>query len=358
MSRRRPPPPPRSPKPAPAATAGSPHPRARPVLAAAAIGLVALAGYAYYYLDHLPQSVELGPRLDWHSRPGEEMRLRGLQPGSALSFALQDRGTISLSFDKGAELAPNPDAPPGRRLDDGSLVHVYSFPGENVSVRAVLADGDGRGTLHVEPIPEGDTWPSLQLRAEGARLRVELDTFPNPESREHSFIAIGGSTAMGGREASLQEARITLPPGVAFRLLMARADLARLTVKPLRLGPDSEGFELLALETGRSGTAGFERLALACGSPRGRLLWRRPVPAVRAGDCEADRLAVTGFGVDGGATAVLTGSGFIVRDGRTHSWPGFRDLRQNAVVQTALGFLLAGLVGWAFVKLRGVRAAA
>jgi hypothetical protein len=62
--------------------------------------------------------------------------------------------------------------------------------------------------------------------------------------------------------------------------------------------------------------------------------------------------------MDGGAAAALAGSGFVVRDGRTRSWSGFRDLRQNAVVQTALGFLLAGLVGWAFVKLRAIRAPA
>ena len=349
MSRRRPARPPRQGR---ADSAGAPRGRARPVLAAVAIGLLALAGYAFYYLDSLPQSVALDPRLDWRSEPGEEMRLRGVPPGSALAFGLQGGGAFALSFGKGAELAPNPDAPPGRRVDDGSLVHVYAFPGENVSVRAVLTDGDGRGVLHVEPGLEGDSWPSLRLRSEGARLRVELDAFPNPDRPEHGFIAVGPG------EAPLQEARVTLPAGVAFQLRLARADLARLAVTPLSLGPDTEGFPVRALETGRSGAAGFERLALACGSPPRRLLWWRPAPAVSAGDCEPGRLAVTGFRLDGGAAASLAGSGFVVRDGRTHVWPGFRDLRQNDVVKTALGFLLAGLVGWAFVKLRGGRAAA
>ena len=349
MSRRRPP---RSPRQARADTAGPPGAHVRPILAAAAIGLLALAGYAFYYLDNLPQSVRLDPSLDWPSRPGEEMRLRGVPPGSALAFELQGGGAFSLSFDKGAELAPNPDTPPGRRVDDGSLVHVYAFPGENVSVRAVLTDGDGRGALHLEPGLEGGSFPSLRLHSEGARLRVELDAFPNPDRSEHSFIAVGPG------EAPLQEARLTLPPGVAFQLRMARADLARLTVTPLRLGPDTEGFSVRALETGRSGAGGFELVALACGSPPRRLLWWRPAPAVSAGDCEPGRLAVTGFRLDRGATASLAGSGFVVRDGRTHIWPGFRDLRQNDVVKTALGFLLAGLVGWAFVRLRGGRAAA
>jgi hypothetical protein len=349
MSRRRPA---RSPRQARAGTAGSPGARARLVLAAAAIGLLALAAYAFYYLDRLPQALALDPRLDWRSEPGEAMRLRGVPPGSALSFDLQGGGAFSLSFDKGAELAPNPDAPPGRRVDDGSLVHVYALPNENVSVRAVMTDGGGRGLLHVEPGLEGDGFASLRLHSEGARLGIELDAFPNPDRREHSFIA------MGPGEAPLQEARVTLPPGVGVQLRLARADLARLAVRPLRLGPDSESFPLRALETGRSGAAGFEPLALACGSPPRRLLWWRLAPAVSAGDCEPDRLTVTGFRLDRGAAATLAGSGFIVRDGATHIWPGFRDLRQNDVVKTALAILLAGLVGWAFVKLRGGRSAA
>jgi hypothetical protein len=146
---------------------------------------------------------------------------------------------------------------------------------------------------------------------------------------------------------------VTLPAGSGFELGIAAADLPDLSVEPGRVDGDSGGFPLRALEIGRGG----ERSALACGAAAGRLLWRRLVPAVRTSDCAAGRLTLAGLRLDQGAAASLDGSGFTVRNGRANLWRGFGEFRQNDVVRTALGFLLAGLVGWAFVRLRGGRAA-
>jgi hypothetical protein len=307
--------------------------------------MLSLTGYAFYYLDSLPQAIAVGPSPTWQAEAGREMRLQGVAPGSVLAFDLRGQAVASLRFGAGAELAPDPELPPGLDLDRAALLHAPAD--ENVSLRVTLTGGGGRGILHVASGRERDEVQWLRLRSEGAGLSLELAAIPGTREQEHSFIGLGSN------DIQVQSARVTLPAGADLELRLAVAHLPRLNVEPTHADRADGRFPLRALEIGRAGAGGFERLSTACGAPRGALLWWRPIPAVRSGDCHDGRLALTAFELDSGAAASLDGSGFVVTDGSTRVWQGFRALRQNDVVKTALGFLLASLVGWAFLRLRG-----
>lgn len=336
----------RSPGPAAVDEAGSPKPRRSWLLALAAAFLLSLTAYAFHYLDSLPQAIAVDPRIAWRAEAGRDMRLEGVAPGSVLAFDLRGPAAASLSFGKGARLEPDPDLPPGLGLAGGA--HLYAAADENVSLAVTLTGGGGRGILHIASGLYGDEYQWLRLSSQGAGLSLDLGAIPGTREQAHSYIGLGSA------EAPVQSARVTLPAGASVQLRLAVADSGRLKAEPAHPERGMDGFPLRALETGRGGGSGFERLSMACGASPGTLLWRRPLPAIRSGDCADGHLAVTAFALDkGAAAAALEGSGFVVTDGRTNLWQGFREFRQNDVVKTALGFLLASLVGWAFVRLRG-----
>jgi len=308
-----------------------------------------LVAYLFYYLDSLPQSVQVKADQPWTAGPGQALRLNGYAPGPLLTFEIADPTIVKLSFDAGAKLWPDADSPNLPAANGQPLLFdMVNVERENASI-SISAQRGAVSTLVMEPVQPDRAYMTLRIHVEGAPVDVTFQTFPSPSARQHGHLQLGSNSI-------LEQAKVTIPPGVAFTLGLSTK------LNNLRVDPgiaDKNGTPQLALrglEIGDIADEAFERRWAACGAPPGKVLWVRPIPRFSPADCRPDRLSVNAFRIEKGVTVGLAGSGFVVRDGTTETWPGFREIIDNQLVQTAMGVLLAGLVSWAFLAIRGRKA--
>ena len=316
---------------------------------AAALAL-ALAAYLFYYLDNLPRSVPIKADQNWTAGPGQALRLNGYAPGPLLTFEIADPTIVKLSFGPGAKLQPDADSPDlPVTAAQPLLFDLVNVERENASI-SISAEPGAASTLVIEPVRADATYIMLRIRVEGAPVDAAFQTFPNPSARQHGHLQLG-------QDIALEQARVTIPPGVTFTLGLS-SKLSHLRIDPGSADQNGDPrLGLRGLEIGDLADDTFQRRWAACGAPPGTILWKRPIPGFSAADCRPDRLSIHAVGIENGLTLALAGSGFVVRDGTTETWPLFRQFINNQLVRAAMGVLIAGLISWAFLALRGRSAA-
>jgi hypothetical protein len=198
---------------------------------------------------------------------------------------------------------------------------------------------------------------ALTIRSTDAEMIVDLAvelSDAGGEGAEHGTILLG--------DERLEEASFSVPAGTPFTVALPVKLLDRAEGRSgvtLDLGDyDSAGvrrLDLAAIEAGSGAGNVFDRRAMACGAAAGRILWTRPAPRIHLSDCRPGHVAATDMKLGVGVEIVAQGDGYAVKDGAPHTWPGFREFRQNDVVKAMLTPLLASLAGGILFLLRRTR---
>jgi len=332
----------------PAGQAEDPPPRPHR-LAPLAVAAFILLVYGFYYLNRLPEARAIAGGTKWQVETGEQLRLQGVKAGTALQLNFSEAAAAKLSFPQGTRRLPDPVmGDPGSVAATGIEVGLFNAQKENAEIRVTLEPEGGmkRATLLLEPHRPDPQLHSLTLGSEDATLRVDLGVVPNPDLPEHGQIQLGDEV--------LEDAAFVVPKGKRFTIGLRADQIAGLRKEVGEYVDGSQRLEVEAVEIGTSFEGDLERRALACGAARGKVLWQRLVPGLAPGDCRAGRVTVTGLDLADGAEVVLQGTGYLVRDGKTETWQGFRDLWQNDGVKLIMGPLMAGLGAWILYVLRNL----
>lgn len=328
-----------------AVEAAPPRPHRLAPLAVAAFVLVV---YGFYYLNHLPEARPIAGGTKWQIEAGEQLRLQGVKAGTVLQLNFSETAAAKLSFPQGTRRLPDPvTGDPGSVATDGLELGLFNAQKENAEIRvSVEPEGKARATLIVEPHRPDPRLLALTLGSEDAALRVDLGIIPNPDSAEHGQIRIGGEI--------LEETALRVPRGQLFTIGLRADQLAGLRKEVGEYVDGGQRLEVEAVEIGTPFEGEFERRAMACGAARGKVLWQRLVPGLAPRDCRPGRVAVTGLDLDGGAQLVLQGTGYLVKEGKTETWQGFRELWQNDGVKLLMGPIMAGFGAWILYVLRNL----
>jgi hypothetical protein len=328
---------------APEAPPPRPH-RLAPLAVAAFILLV----YGFYYLNRLPEARPIAGGTRWQVEAGEQLRLQGVKAGTVLQLNFSETAAAKLSFPQGTRRLPDPVAgDPGSVAATGLELGLFNAQKENAEIRvSVEPEGKARATLLLEPHQPDPRLRSLTLFSEDSALRVDLSVIPNPDAAEHGQIQIGNDV--------VEEAALRVPRGQRFTIGVRADQLGGLRKEVGEYVDGSQKLDVEAVEIGTPFEGEFERRAMACGAARGKILWQRLVPGLAPRDCRAGRVTVTGFDLAGGVQLVLQGTGYIVKEGKTETWQGFRDLWQNDGVKLLMGPIMAGLGAWILYVLRNL----
>lgn len=320
-----------------------PH-RLAPLAVAAFILLV----YGFYYLNRLPEARPIAGGTKWQVEAGEQLRLQGVKAGTALQLNFSETAAAKLSFPQDTRRLPDPvTGDPGSVAAAGLDLGLFNAQKENAEIRiSVEPEGKARATLIVEPHRPDPRLLSLTLGSEDAALRVDLSVVPNPDSAEHGQIRIGGDV--------LEEAALVVPRGQRFTIGVRADQLAGLRKEIGEYVDGSQRLEVEAVEIGTRFEGEFERRSMACGASRGKVLWQRLVPGLAPRDCRGGRVTVTGLDLTTGVQLALQGTGYIVKEGKTETWQGFRELWQNDGVKLLMGPIMAGLGAWILYVLRNL----
>ena len=341
-------------KPAPKSTIATP----RPWLIPLAVLLLAAAGYAFYYLDNLPQAGPIESDVAWSTKTGEKMRLNGLSPGPLLELHARRPVSATLSFDRGTWVG---DTTLGRHDEEKAApfalaLNVIERESATIGIRLLDAPADTPISLNVVPRLRQGNFFELSLVSEGAPMAVDVSLGLSHSIDDHSVVQIG--------DRQIEPPTIIVPAGKRFRIGMVTEDLPAFAAQIGRYGEEEEledlgpRLELRSVEIGRNQVGAFEPTRLACGSLP-RILWQRLLPGVALSDCEAGRIAAVDLKLEPERVNLgVAGTGFTVQDGTTKTWEGFRLFRQNDIVKGVLGTIVAGLIGWAFVVIRSRAGAA
>lgn len=329
-------------------TAAAPKPWLIPL----AVILLAAAGYAFYYLDNLPQAGPIDPDAIWSTKTGERMRLNGLTAGPLLELHARRPVSATLSFDRGTWVG---DPTLGRHDEEKAApfalaLNVIESESATIGIRLLDAPADAPITLNVVPRLRQGNFFELSLVSEGAPMAVDVSLGLSDRADEHSVVQIG--------DRPIEPPTIIVPAGKRFRIGMVTEDLPAFAAQIGRYGEEEEledlgpRLELSSVEIGSNLSETFERNRLACGSAP-RILWQRLLPGVDLTDCGTGRIAAVDLKLEPERVNLgVAGTGFTVQEGTTRVWEGFRHFRQNDIVKGVLGTLVAGLIGWAFVVIR------
>jgi hypothetical protein len=329
----------------PPADAPPPRPHRLAPLAVAAFLLLV---YGFYYLNRLPEARAIAGGTKWQVETGEQLRLQGVKAGTALQLNFSETAAAKLSFPEGTRRPPDPVMDdPGSVATAGLEVGLFNAEKENAEIRVSLEPEGGarRATLLLEPHRPDPQLHSLTLGSEDAALRVDVGIVDNPDVPDGQ-IRVGDDV--------LQDAAFVVPRGKRFTIGVRADQLAGLRKEVGEYVDGSQRLEVEAVEIGTPFEGQFERRALACGAVRGKVLWKRLIPGLAPRDCKAGRVTVTGLELAPGAQVTLQGTGYLVSDGKTETWQGFRDLWQNDGVKLLMGPVMAGFAAWILYVLRNL----
>jgi hypothetical protein len=325
-----------------------PERRWRAPVALAAAAVLLLCGYAFYFLDHLPQAESIRPGTRWAVEPTEQLRLHGLEGGTVLRLNFASAAAAKLSFPAGTRLSADGGAergPSGEPLE----LSLFNADRENSEIALEIRPPDGgRATLTVEPRSPDPNLLWLRVHSASAPLVVTAQVVVNPSADRHGELRF--------EDEALEDATATVPAGAVFSLGLRTEQLGALRKEVGTLDDGVQKLELSAVEIGTEAAGDSDRRWLACGARRGRVLWQRPRPGLKIADCGPGWVSLAKLDLtERGALVDPQGAGYTVRDGETRWWQGFRDFRENNIVAALLGLAVASLTAWGVWKIVGRR---
>ncbi len=301
-----------------------------------AAALVALAAYAFYYLNSVPQawSVEDDSQGRWEASGIDQLLLLGPKSGPLLTAQVGCAGNL--------ELRNFADPIAGARSE--RIISIAKGAGASVAVALALAPGAGRpATVILEGIRQDPDYPKIRLLAQNARLTVNAYAIPAPGSPP----AVPASFSTDRLEVVFPCPQTDGPEG------------ARLDLGDIEDTDAPPALPLLGVAIGQIDSDGvFSRTSIACGAKKGRKVWRLPIPSVEPADCRRGFLSASDLRIGKAVGLTLQGSAFTVRDGKPHVWPLADEVMNNPVLKIAIEAGIAALVAAVGINLHRQRARA